>query len=432
MRVAFLTLGCKVNFYETEKMIEQFRARGFSIVEFSEMADIYIVNTCTVTNIADRKSRQMLHRARKRNPKARVVAVGCYVDSGGEALRGDPAIDAAFSNRDKETVAEQVIRTFGLEETGGAPGGSPDFHRGRTRAFVKVQDGCNQFCTYCLIPYVRGRGVLKSTPVEDVLDQVTALAGKGFREVVLTGIHLSSYGVDFYREKDFVRLGGKPLLELLEAVSGVEGIERIRLGSLEPRILTEEFLQGLVKIPKLCPHFHLSLQSGCDAVLRRMNRRYTTAEYGEKVKLLRRYFDNPAITTDVIVGFPGETEEEFTATVEYLDRLRLADIHVFKYSSRSGTRAAEMENQVPAEQKNRRSDALLEKVRMYREDYALQFVGRRERILLEEVRERDGQKYFLGHNERYVMFGIPLEAAGEKGFAENEMVTLDVEREHLW
>ncbi len=432
MRAAFLTLGCKVNFYETEKMMKQFRARGFSIVDFSETADIYIVNTCTVTNIADRKSRQMLHRARKRNPKARVVAVGCYVDSGGEALREDPAIDAAFSNRDKETVAEKVIRAFGLKEPGEIAERGSDSHRGRTRAFVKVQDGCNQFCTYCLIPYVRGRGVLESTPVRDVLDQVTVLAGKGYREVVLTGIHLSSYGVDFHREKDFVRLGGKPLLELLGAVSGVEGIERIRLGSLEPRILTEEFLQELVKIPKLCPHFHLSLQSGCDAVLRRMNRRYTTAEYGEKVGLLRKYFADPAITTDVIVGFPGETEEEFAATVDYLDQLRLADIHVFKYSPRSGTRAAEMEDQVPAEQKNRRRDVLLQRVRKYREDYALRFVGRRERILLEEVRERDGEKYLLGHNERYVMFGIPLETAGENGFAENEMITLDVERGHLW
>ena len=434
MRAAFLTLGCKVNFYETEKMKEQFRARGFDIVEFDKEAEVYIVNTCTVTNIADRKSRQMLHRAKKKNPDSLVVAVGCYAESGGKQLLEDSAIDAVFSNREKAEVAEKIIETFHLHpaEKRGAGEKEPEQasapETDRTRAYIKIQDGCNQFCTYCMIPYVRGRGVLSSMPEEEVMAQVEHLAGKGVHEVVLTGIHLSSYGVDFSGEKNFVRLGGRPLLEVLEKAAEVEGIERIRLGSLEPRIITEEFLEKMVHIPKVCPHFHLSLQSGCDSVLKRMNRHYTTEEYHSRVELLRQYFDNPAVTTDIIVGFPGETEEEFLQTREYLARLRLADIHVFPYSPRAGTKAADMEGQVPGEVKKARSEILLSDTEKYRLEYGQAFLGRQERVLFEEEAEEGGEQYLIGHNERYVKIGVPLEKAREKNWRENEIHQVTVEK----
>lgn len=429
MRVAFLTLGCKVNFYETEKMMEQFQRLGFSVVEFSETADIYIINTCTVTNMADRKSRQMLHRAKKKNPDSLVVAVGCYAESGGEELLKDSAIDAAFSNKEKKDVAERIVKMFELKT---APCGENDteydFEHERTRAYIKIQDGCNQFCTYCMIPYVRGMGVLSSTPQEEIVAQVKKLAQKGFKEVVLTGIHLSSYGVDMSEEINFVKLQGRPLLEVIEKVSEVEGIERIRLGSLEPRIISREFLSELVKIPKICPHFHLSLQSGCDTVLRRMNRHYTAVEYREKVDLLREYFDNPAITTDVIVGFPGETDEEFEETVRYLDEIRLSDIHVFKYSPRTGTKAAAMENQVSPDKKNKRSDILLEATENYRKEYGERFLDRQEKVLFEEIAKEDGKEYLVGHNERYVKIGVPVLEAEKQGFCENQIGTVTVEK----
>ncbi len=426
MKVAFLTLGCKVNFYETEKMMEQFQSYGFSVVEFREKADVYVINTCTVTNMADRKSRQMIHRAKKLNPESLVVAVGCYVESGGEELLRDSAIDAAFSNKEKETIVSRMIEKFQLNCSESE--GKGECRRERTRAYLKIQDGCNQFCTYCMIPYVRGGGILTSTPPEEVVEQAEKLAAGGYKEIVLTGIHLSSYGVDRSEEINFVRLKGEPLLDVIRRVAEVEGIERIRLGSLEPRIISENFLEKLVQIEKACPHFHLSLQSGCDSVLKRMNRHYTTAEYKEKVKLLREYYENPAITTDVIVGFPGETEEEFDRTQEYLKEIQLADIHVFKYSPRSGTKAAAMENQVSPDEKNKRSDRLLEDTEQYRNAFGKIFMGRKEKILFEETTSENGVTYLVGHNERYVKIGVPLEEAEKRNYHENEIHPVTVEK----
>ncbi|MCH5252434.1 MAG: tRNA (N(6)-L-threonylcarbamoyladenosine(37)-C(2))-methylthiotransferase MtaB [Lachnospiraceae bacterium] len=435
MKVAFLTLGCKVNFYETEKMMEQFREKGFEIVEFNQKADIYIVNTCTVTNIADRKSRQMLHRAKKKNPESLVVAVGCYVESGGDTLKKDEAIDVAFSNKEKGNLAERIIDKFGLSgrlqkeyrDRGDISRKIPREIPGeRTRAYIKIQDGCNQFCTYCLIPYVRGKGELVSMPEEDVVSRAKVLAERDYHEIVLTGIHLSSYGVDFSGEKSFVKLKGKPLLSLLRRVAEIEGIDRIRLGSLEPRIISKEFLRELSQIPKICPHFHLSLQSGCDTVLKRMNRHYTTVEYRETVNLLRKFFKNPALTTDVIVGFPGETEEEFEQTRTFLQDIRLADIHVFKYSPRSGTKAAAMEEQILPEVKSRRSDILLSDTRTYREEYGAWFMGREEMVLFEEVETEGGEDYLTGHNERYVKIGVPVAEAEKYGYRENEIHRIPV------
>lgn len=422
MRAAFLTLGCKVNFYETEKMMEQFRQRGFEIVDFKERADVYIINTCTVTNMADRKSRQMIHRAKKKNPQSFVAAVGCYVESGGDALMEDPAIDAAFSNRDKLTVAEQVVQRLGLTESST----HVELERGilsqdRTRSFLKIQDGCNQFCSYCIIPYVRGGGRLVSTPPGEVVSQVRELAAAGYKEVVLTGIHLSSYGVESSDAREFVRAKGEPLLAVVREAARVEGIRRIRLGSLEPRIVSEEFLGGLAQIDEACPHFHLSLQSGCDTVLQRMNRHYTAVEYKEKVDMLRRYFQEPAVTTDVIVGFPGETEDEFQRTRAFLRDIRLADMHVFKYSPRTGTPAAVMAEQISPELKSLRSDLLISDAEEYRREYGERFIGQTEQVLFEETTVENGETYLYGHTGRYVKVGVPLPEAQEKGYQENEI-----------
>ncbi len=422
MRAAFLTLGCKVNFYETEKMMEQFRQRGFEIVDFKERADVYIINTCTVTNMADRKSRQMIHRAKKKNPQSFVAAVGCYVESGGDALLEDPAIDAAFSNRDKLTVAEQVVQRLGLTESST----HVELERGilsqdRTRSFLKIQDGCNQFCSYCIIPYVRGGGRLVSTPPGEVVSQVRELAAAGYKEVVLTGIHLSSYGVESSDAREFVRAKGEPLLAVVREAARVEGIRRIRLGSLEPRIVSEEFLGGLAQIDEACPHFHLSLQSGCDTVLQRMNRHYTAVEYKEKVDMLRRYFQEPAVTTDVIVGFPGETEDEFQRTRAFLRDIRLADMHVFKYSPRTGTPAAVMAEQISPELKSLRSDLLISDAEEYRREYGERFIGQTEQVLFEETTVENGETYLYGHTGRYVKVGVPLPEAQEKGYQENEI-----------
>ena len=431
MKVAFLTLGCKVNFYETEKMMEQFTKHGFEIADFSEQADIYIINTCTVTNMADRKSRQMIHKAKKRNPKSLVVAVGCYVESGGEKLLEDSSIDATFSNKEKEQIVELVLQAFQLQiEKKNAEGSAScfDFRQERTRAYLKIQDGCNQFCTYCLIPYVRGKGILTSVPEDEVIEQIENLAKRDVKEVVLTGIHLSSYGIDRSSEINFVKLEGKPLLNLIKKAAEIDGIERIRLGSLEPRIITESFVKELSQITKVCPHFHLSLQSGCDTVLKRMNRHYTTDEYKEGVKILRKYFDKPAITTDVIVGFPGETEEEFEITKKYLEEIKLADIHVFQYSPRSGTKAAAMEEQVTPQKKKERSECLIEMTEKHRAEYSNSFVGKREKVLFEEFVTEDGKKYLSGHNERYVKIGVSMEEVEKMRYQENEIYEITVEK----
>ncbi len=429
MKVAFLTLGCKVNFYETERMMDQFQGLGFDVVDFTEPSDIYIVNTCTVTNIADRKSRQMLHRAKKKNPESLVVAVGCYVESGEAQLRDDSAVDAFFYNKDKEHMAERFIEYFQiLPERIGT--GSRNVQHERTRAYLKIQDGCNQFCTYCMIPYVRGRGKLISMPEKEVVHQAEELAAKGYQEVVLTGIHLSSYGVDRSDAHNFLELEGKPLLSVIRQVSELSGIQRIRLGSLEPRIITESFVQELAEMHKVCPHFHLSLQSGCDTVLQRMNRHYTSAEYKEKVAILRKYYDMPAVTTDVIAGFPEETESEFEQTREFLRDIGFSDLHIFPYSPRSGTRAAAMSGQVSPEVKKKRCDLLIADTEEYRKKYTAQFEGRREKILFEEVVVSEGEQFLVGHNERYVRIGVPLWKAEKEGYGENEIHEVTVEQGH--
>lgn len=423
MRIAFLTLGCKVNYYETEKMIRDFRDRGFSVVDFEDEADVYVVNTCTVTNIADRKSRQMLHRARKKYPHALIVAVGCYVESAGEAIGEDEAIDLAYPNKDKTKLAQ--LLTERLEErlkSRQEAGGGQDTHKHRTRAFLKVQDGCNQFCSYCLIPYVRGRGELTSTPPEQVVSEVEERVADGCKEVVLNGIHLSSYGVTERRADGFVRAEGRPLQELIRQVDQVDGLVRIRLGSLEPRIITREWLAGLQDCDKLCPHFHLSLQSGCDATLERMNRHYTTADFAERVALLREFYEHPAITTDVIVGFPGETDEEFAQTVDFLEEIGFADLHIFQYSMRDGTRAAAMDDQVPPTVKKERSEALLARVEKWNADFIQKQAATPSQILLEETITVGGERRLVGYNERYVRYGVPEEVALQRGFAPGMLI----------
>ena len=363
--VALHNLGCKVNSYEIEVMQQKLQEKGYNIVPFDEVADIYIVNTCTVTNIADRKSRQMLHRARQLNPNAIVVAVGCYVQTGREAIEGDDSIDLAIGNNRKKdivTILEEFLRERGLEVP--AEGRDKTLHgttildinhtdeyeemtlrqtAEHTRAYIKIQDGCNQFCSYCAIPYARGR--VRSRREEDVLEEIRGLVAAGFKEIVLTGIHISSYGIDFDGKKAYS--GESRLIDLVERIHDLEGLERIRLGSLEPRIVRSEAVRRLSALPKVCPHFHLSLQSGSDTVLKRMNRHYTTGEYYTSVELLRRYFGQPAITTDIIVGFPGETEEEFAQTEAFLEKVCFYEMHIFKYSKREGTTAAAMPGQVP-------------------------------------------------------------------------------------
>ena len=403
-KAALHNLGCKVNAYETEAMQQLLEKAGYEIVPFEEKADVYIVNTCTVTNIADRKSRQMLHRAKKQNPEALVVAAGCYVQAAEAELREDSAVDLLIgNNRKKDLLAILEAYEKGVQEdavidinhTKEYESLSVTQTAEHTRAYVKVQDGCNQFCSYCIIPYARGR--VRSRASSEVCEEIAALARAGYQEVVLTGIHLSSYGLD---------LEGESLLSLIQAVNQIEGIRRIRLGSLEPRIVTEEFARALAGMEKFCPHFHLSLQSGCDTVLRRMNRRYTAEEYAKTCGLLRRAFDRPALTTDVIVGFPGETEDEFQETVEFLKRIRLFETHVFKYSRRRGTRAAVMEHQVPEQLKTVRSQLLLELDRENSAAYILEQKGRTVEILIEEKLVLDGTEYQVGHTKEYIRAAV--------------------------
>lgn len=419
-RVAFLTLGCKVNSYETEAMLRLFREQGAEICSFEETADVYVVNTCTVTGIADRKSRQMLHRAKKKNAAALVVAVGCYAQEAGTALLEDEAVDLVIGNNQKSKVAElvaNVLQTeekqerFLLEELSANSEYESLFVSDvseKTRAYIKIQDGCNQFCSYCIIPYVRGR--IRSRAAEDVIREVEALTEKGYQEVVLTGIHLSSYGNE---SKEGNKLDGKALANLILALNALPKLRRIRLGSLEPRIITEEFAGQLKKAEKFCPHFHLSLQSGCDETLRRMNRKYTTAEYEKACDLLRKTFDTPAITTDVIVGFPGETNEEFEMTYEFLERIRFAQMHIFRYSVRKGTRAERMPDQVPEQTKALRSDRLLQLEQRLRKHYLEELVGLEEEILTEDKMVIDGTAYRSGYSKRYVRYVLPEDTVGE-------------------
>ena len=404
MRTAALhNLGCKVNSYETEAMQQLLEEAGYEIVSFHEKADVYIINTCSVTNIADRKSRQMLHRAKKQNPEAVVVAAGCYVQSAAEELKADLAVDVIIGNNKKQDLVP-ILEEYFKDRTDSNE--THEYERlsihkiaDHTRAFLKIQDGCNQFCSYCIIPYTRGR--VRSRRPEEVVAEVRELAAAGYQEVVLTGIHLSSYGVDFKEEEN------ENLLSLIRQVHEVEGIRRIRLGSLEPRIITDDFAKALASMPKFCPHFHLSLQSGCDETLKRMNRHYTTEEYAAGCDILRRYFDNPAITTDVIVGFPGETEEEFEATKAFLERIGFYEMHIFKYSRRAGTRADRMPEQVPEQIKNVRSEALLLLEKQMSKAYRENFLGKKKTVLLEEKTEIGGRAYMIGHTMEYVKAVVP-------------------------
>ena len=410
-KAAFHNLGCKVNSYETEAMQQLLEDAGYEIVPFREGADVYIINTCSVTNVADRKSRQMLHRAKKMNPSAAVVAVGCYVQAAGAELKKDEAVDLIVGNNQKKDLVQILDDYFADHENSGEIldiGHSQEYEElhicriaDHTRAFIKVQDGCNQFCSYCIIPYTRGR--VRSRRPEDIEREVRGIAEAGYREIVLTGIHLSSYGVDFKDEQQ------ENLLTLIKRLDQIPGIERLRLGSLEPRIVTREFAKELARLRTICPHFHLSLQSGCDATLKRMNRRYNAAEYQACCEILREEFDNPAITTDVIVGFPGETEEEFAETERFLKAIHFYEMHILKYSRRAGTRAADMPDQVPEGIKSVRSDILLALEKQQSLEYRGRFLGTEEEILLEEPIEIDGTKYMMGHTRQYVKGAVPYE-----------------------
>lgn len=422
---AFLTLGCKVNSYETEAMRGMFEAAGYDIVDFKDQADVYVVNTCTVTNIADRKSRQMLHQAKSRNPEAVIVAVGCYVQAAEEELLADSAVDIVLGNNKKSDIVKIVERFLGSDHKAElvADIGEEQYYEElnvvttmeKTRAFIKIQDGCNRFCSYCIIPYVRGR--VRSRQQENILSEIASLVEKGYKEFVLTGIHISSYGTDFKyaaeelgpEETENIEITGNhrmPLAELILNVGQIPGIERIRLGSLEPRIITEEFVKVISGIKQFCPHFHLSLQSGSDTVLKRMNRKYTAGEYYEKVELLRKYFENPAFTTDIIVGFPGETQEEFEETLQFVQKIGFSHIHVFKYSKRAGTKAAVMEGQIPEDVKNKRSSELIALSVTMSKEYKALFMGRIEKILIEEEITVEGKSYQVGHNERYLRLAV--------------------------
>ena len=406
-KVALHNLGCKVNAYETEAMQQLLEAAGYEIVPFAPGADIYVINTCTVTNIADRKSRQMLHRAKKMNPDAIVVAAGCYVQAGREKAEADPSIDLIIGNNKKQDLVslleayqesrerkEEIIdiaHTKEYEEL------QIDRTQEHTRAYIKVQDGCNQFCAYCMIPYARGR--VRSRKTADVVKEVERLAASGCQEVVLTGIHLSSYGTE--RKED-----GENLLTLIQAVHQVEGIERIRLGSLEPQIVTEEFAESLSRMPKICPHFHLSLQSGCTSTLKRMNRRYTAEEYEKRCDILRRFFSRPALTTDVITGFPGETEEEFAQSRAFVEKIDFYETHIFPYSKREGTKAAVMPDQIPETVKKERSQILIELGRKHQQEFMETFLGETKEVLFEEQQEIDGKQYWTGHTMEYLKVAI--------------------------
>ena len=408
-KVALHNLGCKVNAYEVEAMQQLLEQAGYEIVPFEPGADVYVINTCTVTNIADRKSRQMLHKAKKMNPDAVVVATGCYVQTDEGKLEKDEAVDLVLGNNQKKNIVE-VLAEYEAEHQKQAhiikinqTKEYEELEISRTaehvRAYIKVQDGCNQFCTYCIIPYARGR--VRSRAKEKILQEVYKLAEAGYKEVVLTGIHLSSYGVDFPEEKK------EDLLSLIKGVNAVEGINRIRLGSLEPGIVTEEFARELSAMPKVCPHFHLSLQSGCDTTLERMNRRYRSAQYKERCEILRKYFENPALTTDVIVGFPMETEKDFQASYEFVRDIHFYETHIFKYSRRHGTKAAQMDGQLTDAVKAERSDKMLELNETREKEYEDTFLGKDVEVLLEEEVDIQGKSYYLGHTREYVKVAVP-------------------------
>ena len=410
--VAIHSLGCKVNSYEAESMEQLLKQAGYTIVPFDEniTADIYIINTCSVTNIADRKSRQMLHKSKKINPDAIVVAAGCYVNADTKKAAEDNAVDIVLGNNCKINIVEALENYYkdknnsemvvDFKEKQEYEELKLDEVSTHTRAYIKIQDGCNQFCSYCIIPYTRGR--IRSRDIDEIEEEVTKLVSKGFKEVVLTGIHLTSYGVDNNKGS---------LLEVIMRLDKIEGLQRIRLGSLEPRVITEEFAKTLSSSKKICPHFHLSLQSGCDTVLKRMNRKYTTQEYYDKCCILRKYFNNPAITTDVIVGFPQETEEEFEATKVFLEKVHFYEMHIFKYSRRKGTVADRMEGQVDEKVKTQRSAILLELENKMSKEYRQQHIGKTEEVLIEEIVSENGKDYLMGFKPDYIRVKIACDTA---------------------
>ena len=450
-KIALHNLGCKVNSYEIEVMQENLKKNGYTIVPFAPGADIYIINTCTVTNIADRKSRQMLHKAKKMNPEAVVVAVGCYVQTGTESVKQDECIDLAVGNNRKKdivSILEEYLKEKALNQQDKTLHETtiPDINDGKqeyeemklthagehTRAHIKIQDGCNQFCSYCIIPYARGR--VRSRKEEDILEEVRGLVAAGYKEVVVTGIHLSSYGLDFISKESGDYLQGVDirtqayqkgyLLDILEKINDIEGLERIRIGSLEPRIITEKFANKLKSLDKLCPHFHLSLQSGCNETLKRMNRHYSAEEFKEKVEILRRVFDNPAITTDVIVGFPGETEEEFQKTYEFLEDICFYEMHVFKYSKRQGTVAAARKDQVDDLIKTERSNRLLAMEQRQSMAYRQNCIGTKIEALIEEEKVIGSKKYQVGYTKTYVKAAVEATESLSNQFIEGEATEL--------
>ncbi|MBR6666189.1 MAG: MiaB/RimO family radical SAM methylthiotransferase [Lachnospiraceae bacterium] len=438
--VALHNLGCKVNSYELDVVQQMLLENGYNIVSFDEKADIYIVNTCTVTNMADRKSRQMLHRAKAKNPDAVVVAIGCYVQTGKEDVLPDDSIDLAIGNNRKKDIVniiESYLKERGMLDTGDKVDKTLqdttiiDVNQTceyeemtlkktaeHTRAYIKIQDGCNQFCTYCIIPYARGR--VRSRKWEDIKKEVEGLVKAGYKEIVLTGIHISSYGIDFEEKawqqgvsKEVMKSEGRhdysgnsKLMDLIERIHGIKGLERIRIGSLEPRIVTKEFAQRLAALTKICPHFHLSLQSGSDTTLKRMNRHYTTKEYRQSVEMLREAFERPAITTDVIVGFPQETEEEFAQTKAFLEEIGFFEMHIFKYSKRRGTIAANMPGQVPDPVKTQRSNILLELEGKQSKEFRSFYLGKEVQVLFEESKDIKGKTYQIGHTKDYVKVAV--------------------------
>ena len=456
-KIALHNLGCKVNSYEIEVMQENLEKNGYKIVPFAPGADVYIINTCTVTNIADRKSRQMLHKAKKMNPDAVVVAVGCYVQTGTENVKQDECIDLAVGNNKKKDIVSILEEYFQEKELDRQDktlhettildinDGIQEYeemtltHAGEhTRAHIKIQDGCNQFCSYCIIPYARGR--VRSRKEEDIIKEVKGLVAAGYQEIVVTGIHLSSYGLDFIDKTSGDYLQGVDirtqayrkgyLLDILEKINAIAGLKRIRIGSLEPRIITEEFAERLKKLDKLCPHFHLSLQSGCNETLKRMNRHYTAEEFKEKVEILRNVFENPAITTDVIVGFPGETQEEFQETYGFLKDINFYEMHIFKYSKRQGTVAAARKDQVDDRVKTERSNRLLALAEEQSTAYRGSLIGSKSEVLMEEEKEIQGKKYQIGYTKTYVKTAVETTEDLRNQFIEGTAVAL-LDEEYL-
>lgn len=429
-KVAFHSLGCKVNSYETDAMQQLLIENGYQIVPFDSEADIYIINTCTVTNVADRKSRQMIHRAKKMNPNAVVVAVGCYSQIAADKLKDDECVDIIIGNNKKHEIV-QILKKY----TGDSKYIAHfDINHEKTeyevlnisntaehtRAYIKIQDGCNQFCSYCLIPYARGR--VRSRKPKEVLEEVVRLVGNGYREIVLTGIHVSSYGTDFNGEVD-LDSDDNILLSLLKSINNIEGLSRIRLSSLEPRIMTEEFVREISKLDKICPHFHLSLQSGSQATLKRMNRHYSPADYKKSCDLLKEYYIHPALTTDVIVGFPGETDAEFLESRTFIEEINFYETHIFKYSKRVGTRAAQMDNQVDENIKTNRSSELIDLNKKNKKTFMEYYIGKNMEILIEEQLKFDDSIYMVGHTKEYVKAAVKSDRNLSGRFIEGRVVS---------